>query len=252
MPADPYEPQPPYAWQTCLDVEAQDAGHYLDFVNEPLLQLVSPAPRRVLELGCATGAFGAALKQRFPGAAVVGVEPNRAAAAEAAKRLDRVIVKRLEGLDLAAEGCAPGEFDCVIAADVLEHVANPWDVLVRLKPFLAPDAQVCASIPNVRNLVLAAALLDDGRFLYRERGLLDITHLRFFTVTEIRQMFEQTGYRYEGYGAVVSPALVETWRANKDQPVINLRFGRLSLTGLTPEELREMCAEMLLVRARPA
>lgn len=252
MPADPYEPSPPYAWQTCLDVESQDAGHYLDFVNEPLLNLVAGTPRRVLELGCATGAFGEALKAKFPGASVVGIEPNRAAADVAAKRLDRVIVKRLEGLDLAAEGLAPGEFDLVIAADVLEHVTNPWDVLVRLKPFLAPNAQVCASIPNSRNLILVASLLDNGRWHYRERGLLDITHLRFFTVTEIRQMFEQTGYRYEGYGAVVSPALVDTWRANKDQKVINLQFGRLSLAGITPEELREMCAEMLLVSARPA
>ncbi len=252
MSAPPGAPAQPYPWQSCLDVEGQDAGHYQDFVNQPLLAIVSGNPRRVLELGCSTGAFGAALKQRFPGAHVTGIEPGRAAAGVAATRIDRVLCKRLEGLDFAAEGLDHGEFDLVIAADVLEHVVNPWDVLVRLKPFLAPGAQVCASIPNVRNLVLATALLDNGRWHYRERGLLDITHLRFFTLAEIRAMFEETGYRFEGHSAVVSPSLAETWRANKGLATISLQVGRVSIENLSAQELGELCAEQFMVSARPA
>src|SRR3989441_6786633 len=163
--SDPRNP-PPLApiWQRCLDFESQDAGHYLDYVNQGVLALVDGAPRRVLELGCAGGMFGATLKERFPGATVVGVEAGRAAADKAARRLDRVIRSRLEELDFSAQEIAPGEFDTVIAADVLEHIVNPWEFLVRLKPWLAPGAQLLASIPNVRNIWLVSRLLLEGRW----------------------------------------------------------------------------------------
>ena len=75
------------AWETCLDVEAQAADHYLDYVNEPLLGVIEGTPRRVLELGCAGGMFGATLKARFPGVHVTGIEPGRAAAQKRAWRI---------------------------------------------------------------------------------------------------------------------------------------------------------------------
>ena len=71
-------------------------------------------------------------------------------------RLDRVVHARLEDVSFADQGFRPGEFDTVIAADILEHLVNPWELLVRLKPFLAPRAQIVASIPNVRNISVAA------------------------------------------------------------------------------------------------
>ena len=241
-----------YPWQTCLDIEGQDALHYLDFVNRPLLDIVAGTPRRVLELGCSGGMLGAELKQRHPGAHVVGIEPGRAAAAVAAGRIDRVIAKRLEDVDFAAEGLQPGAFDTVIAADVLEHVVNPWDVLVRVKPLLAPGAQLLASIPNVRNAMVAAELFVNGRWQYRERGLLDITHLRFFTLHEIHLMFEETGYRVEGHAATIAAPLAELYRTHKGQGVSSLEFGRLTLRDVSAAELDELCAEQWLIRARPA
>jgi SAM-dependent methyltransferase len=242
----------PFVWQTCLDVEGQNASHYQDHVNEALLGGVVGSPRRVLELGCATGAFGQALKQRFPGASVVGVEAGRAAAEVAATRLDRVLCRRLEALDLAAEGFAHGEFDALIAADILEHLVNPWDVLVKVKPFLAPDALVLLSIPNVRNLVLVETLLVKGAWPYAERGLLDITHLRFFTLSGIRQMVQETGYRFEGHAATLAPALAEFYRSTQGQQRVTIDFGRLKLHDVTRQELDELCAVQFLVRARPA
>ena len=151
------------AWKTCLDIEGQDGAHYLDSVNIGLFDVIAGAPRRVVELGCAGGAFGAALKARHPGAHVTGIEAGRAAAEQAATRIDRVICGRIETTDFAGAGFLPGEFDTVVAADILEHLVNPWDALVRLRPFLAPDAQVVASIPNVRNALLIAALAVNGR-----------------------------------------------------------------------------------------
>jgi len=243
---------PGFAWQTCLDVDGQDAGHYLDYFNAPLLGLVTAAPRRVLELGCASGMFGAKLKERFPTACVVGVEASRDAAAAAAGRLDRVICARLEALDFAAEGLRHGEFDLVIAADILEHLVNPWDLLVRLRPFLAPEALVLASIPNVRNLQLVTNLLVNGLWPYAERGLLDVTHLRFFTLEEIRRMFAETGYAMQGFDINLSPSLAPLWEQNRDKEQVSLRVGRFTLDNVTPRELAQLCAEQFLVKARVA
>jgi 2-polyprenyl-3-methyl-5-hydroxy-6-metoxy-1,4-benzoquinol methylase len=240
------------AWRTCLDVEEQAAGHYLDFVNTTVFDALDGAPRRALDLGCAGGALGAALKQRFPDATVVGVEASRAAAQAAAAKLDRVICARLESVDFAAEGLRPGEFDTVIAADVLEHMVNPWALLERLKPLLAPRAQVIASIPNVRNLGLVSQLLQEGRWEYRERGLLDVTHLRFFTLAEIRRMFEDSGYVLEGYTANLTPSMAPLYRSFGGRDPGTIQAGRLTLTGVTAQELTELCAEQFIVRCRSA
>jgi 2-polyprenyl-3-methyl-5-hydroxy-6-metoxy-1,4-benzoquinol methylase len=221
-------------------------------VNAGLFEVIEGAPKRVLELGCASGMFGSTLKARFPGATVVGIEAARAAAAVAATRLDRVILARIEDVDFAAQGLSAGEFDTIIAADILEHLVNPWQLPVRLKPFLAPGAQVVASIPNVRNAILIAALAVNGRWQYRERGLLDITHLRFFTLGEIQRLFAETGYRYEKHVVNFSPPLLDVYRRNQGHARVSIQLGRLTLADVTPEELQELCAEQFVVRARPA
>lgn len=247
-----HPPAKPYVWQTCLDLEGQDATHYPDTPNTGLLGFLPGTPRRVLELGCSTGAFGAELKKKFPEASVVGVEAGRSAAEIAAKRLDRVVCTRLEAFDLAAEGFAHGEFDAVIAADILEHLVNPWELLVRLKPFLAKDAIVMASIPNVRNLMLVEALLLHGRWTYADRGLLDVTHLRFFTLESVRRLFSETGYRVESHAYAIAPALAELHRSTRGQAKVTIDFGRLKIADATPAEVDEYCAVQFLVRARPA
>jgi 2-polyprenyl-3-methyl-5-hydroxy-6-metoxy-1,4-benzoquinol methylase len=239
-------------WKTCLDLESQDADHYLDFWNQPLFDIINQEPRRVLELGCAGGMFGAKLKERYPAAAVIGVEANRGAAAKAATRLDRVICSRLEALDFPAAGLQPGEIDLVIAADVLEHLVNPWDLLVKLKPYLSKDAVIAASIPNVRNIELVSGLLQEGNWEYAERGLLDITHLRFFTFDGIRQMFETTGYAIEGFAMTLLPSLAETYKHNKGREAVTIRIGRLTFENISQRELGELCAEQFLLRVRPA
>lgn len=246
----PTSPLP--AWRTCLDVESQAPGRYPDHVNTGLLGMIEGTPRRVLELGCGTGAFGAALKAKFPQATVAGIEAGIAPAAIAAGRLDRVVRERIDGMDFAAHGFLPGEFDVLVAADVLEHVVNPWDVLVRVRPLLAAGGQLVASIPNVRNALLIAALAVNGRWEYRERGLLDVTHLRFFTLEEIRRMLGETGYRLERHAANVSPPLAELFNANRANPATTLNLGRLTLADVSPAELYELCSEQFLVRATPS
>jgi len=239
-------------WKRCLDFEHQDAEHYRDYVLEPLFQLIEGEPRHVLELGCAGGAFGAALKARFPGASVTGIDAGRAASEKALSRLDRVVHARLEDVWFADQGFHHGEFDTVIAADILEHLVNPWELLVRLKPFLAPRAQIVASIPNIRNLSVVSPLLLNGRFDYDERGLLDITHLRFFTLHGIRRMFEETGYVLEQDMAILLPSLEGVYRSHQGNANAIVKLGRMTISDVTPQELTELCAAQFLTRARAA
>ena len=124
--------------------------HTLDPDNAPvgLLEMVNPAPKRVLDLGCFCGGSGRWLKQRFPGCEVVGIEMVDKAAAIAAQAYDRVIAGTFEKVDFEAEGLAAGSFDAIIAADVLEHIYNPWQALLRLKPLLAPGGAIYVVCPT--------------------------------------------------------------------------------------------------------
>jgi SAM-dependent methyltransferase len=237
-------------WKRCLDVEHQAEAHYNDYVATPLFDLVDGAPSRVLELGCAGGAFGAELVRRYPGASVVGIEANRAAARRAESRLQRVICARLESLDFAQAGFSPGEFDTVVACDVLEHLVNPWQLLERIKPFLAPHAQVLASIPNVRNMAVVSPLVLEGRFDYAERGLLDITHLRFFTLRGIGRLFEDTGYVLEQHRAIIHPELESVYRSYQGRGPAVVKMGRMTLAQVSKEEITELCAAQFIARAR--
>jgi 2-polyprenyl-3-methyl-5-hydroxy-6-metoxy-1,4-benzoquinol methylase len=172
------------------------AFKYTEFQDDPasthtkIVSLVPPATR-VLEFGCATGYMSEVLKNRL-GCTVVGVEIDRDAAALAEQHTERVIVGDAEKIDYAAE-LAGEEFDVVLFADVLEHLKEPADVLRRVRPFVAENGVVVASIPNIAHASVRLALLG-GEFRYREWGLLDDTHLRFFTRASIQDLFEETGY----------------------------------------------------------
>jgi SAM-dependent methyltransferase len=149
--------------------------------------LVPADCRRVLDVGCGAGALGRLLKAR--GHHVTGIELVPAAAAAARPWLDHV-----ETADVEADGFpfAPASFDAVVFADVLEHLVDPWRVLRAAAGLLAAGGCVVASIPNVQNLDVLRRLVR-GRWDYRERGLLDFGHLRFFTLHTIRDLFAQAG-----------------------------------------------------------
>lgn len=157
--------------------------------------LVPKTARAVLDVGCSTGALGAAVKQAT-GARVVGVELDPAMAAEAAKKLDAVHVGDAAAL-LLGDTLAGERFDTIVFADVLEHLADPWAVLRRAKDLLAPGGCVITSLPNVRHIDTIFHLVVLGRWPYRDRGIHDRTHLRFFTKRNVQELFEQAGMRIE-------------------------------------------------------
>jgi 2-polyprenyl-3-methyl-5-hydroxy-6-metoxy-1,4-benzoquinol methylase len=166
--------------------------NYYSYPRPEMLGYIPRHAKRVLDVGCSAGAFGAALK-KVQRCEVVGIEPHPSAAEVAATLLDRVHQGSFESarLDLL------GKFDCVVFNDVLEHLIDPWNVLRRTLPLLAEGGTVVASIPNIRHVSTFVDLVLDGKWRYEESGVLDRTHLRFFTKSGMRALFEECGYHVE-------------------------------------------------------
>jgi SAM-dependent methyltransferase len=176
------------------------AGYY-DFANPNLLKIMPADAATILEIGCGAGRLGAVYKEHYPQCRYVGVEINPEAAAIAATRLDQVLCGSGEEIDL---GFLAGKVDCIVYGDVLEHLTDPWDTLNQHAKLLAPEGRVVTSIPNVQNWAVMRDLLF-GRWNYTEEGLMDRTHLRFFTLDGVLQMFAQAGLGVELVTMVTIP-----------------------------------------------
>jgi 2-polyprenyl-3-methyl-5-hydroxy-6-metoxy-1,4-benzoquinol methylase len=153
-------------------------------------ELVPRDARRILDLGCASGALGAALKRR-QGAEVVGIELDPAYARDAEERLDRVICGGVE--TALTDPGSLGRFDCVIAADVLEHLVDPWAALRTAAALIEPGGVAVVSLPNVRYLLTYWRLVRHGRWPREAAGPFDATHLRWFTPLDARELLQQAG-----------------------------------------------------------
>jgi SAM-dependent methyltransferase len=163
---------------------------YHDGFNERLLAAVPSEAKRILEVGCARGRLGQELKRQDPGRYVAGVELDPDAARIAGKRLDEVFV-----LDVQVDvpPIEPGSLDCLLFGDVLEHLLDPEDTLRRYRDLLAPDGLVLASVPNIQHFSIIRTLLR-GDFMYQPAGLLDATHLRFFTYLSFAKLMLDAGF----------------------------------------------------------
>lgn len=166
----------------------KEATYYAG-ANEHLLDLLPEDARRILDVGCGRGALGRLVKEARPDAVVHGLDREPAAIRAASAQLDRVYTADLD----AGLPSFDASYDCILCGDVLEHLVDPWSTLRRLAGALAAGGHLLASIPNVRYYKVLRALVLHGRFTYRERGILDITHLRFFTLREMKDLFVRAG-----------------------------------------------------------
>lgn len=171
--------------------DANDPGYFGRY-NGELLKLIPPDAKTVLEIGCGEGMLCAVYRARNPDVEWVGVESNRESAKIAEERLSLVAHNKIE--KVWEFGCCEGwsDFDCLVIGDVLEHLVDPWTVLKDLPQWLAPGAQVLASIPNIQHWTAIRALMN-GEWDYTDEGLFDRTHLRFFTRKTIEAMFAAAG-----------------------------------------------------------
>lgn len=155
------------------------SGYYAHAREEVLPHLPNTC-ERVLELGCGEGATLARIRGIKNITWAGGVEFSESAAAVARTRVDALWVGDAEKLTFDAE-IPPASLDVILCLDVLEHLVEPWAMVQRLSPLLKPGGRMIISIPNVRNWKFIFKLLFKGDFHYRDAGLLDRTHLRFFT-----------------------------------------------------------------------
>jgi 2-polyprenyl-3-methyl-5-hydroxy-6-metoxy-1,4-benzoquinol methylase/predicted nucleic acid-binding Zn-ribbon protein len=150
--------------------------------------------KRVIDFGCATGYFARLLSNR--GCEVIGVEVNPKAAKVAENYCEKVIIADLDFVslsDIFSAHIIDKKFDVAVFGDVLEHLRNPWRVLEETRNLLNPHGYVIASIPNIAHGAIRLALLQ-GKFEYKQLGILDNTHLRFFTRKTVQELFEDSGY----------------------------------------------------------
>lgn len=167
--------------------------NYYRHVRSELIEGIPAGEHRVLEVGCAEGATGAGLKKSGCASEVVGIEMSPEAASIARERLDYVVCGDLEKLTFDESCFTPNSFDYVVCGDVLEHLNNPWLQLKRLFKFLKPGGKIIVSLPNIRYYEVSFPLVFRDDWTYKESGILDSTHLRFFTKKTSVQMLSKAG-----------------------------------------------------------
>jgi 2-polyprenyl-3-methyl-5-hydroxy-6-metoxy-1,4-benzoquinol methylase len=159
---------------------------YFAHARKEILPLLPQHCGRVLELGCGSGATLGWLKQIQKAATTVGIEIAESAAMTAKKHADEVYWADFERDDVSIPN---RQFDVILCLDVLEHMVNPWGVVDRLvSQYLKAGGTLIASVPNVRHFSVVLPLLLGGKWDYADAGLLDRTHLRFFTRDSARQL----------------------------------------------------------------
>jgi 2-polyprenyl-3-methyl-5-hydroxy-6-metoxy-1,4-benzoquinol methylase len=233
------------AWKLLASPRQPGEDGYFEMSRDDLLDMLVEPPARFVEIGCGAGSTGAEMKRRYPDCVVDGFEYSETAGAIAARRMDHVHIGDVQQVDFATL-YAPGSIDALLLADVLEHLYDPWSFLQRIRPFLALDAQIIASIPNVRNLALINELVA-GTFSYEPAGLLDVTHIRFFTRKEIEKMFDQTGYDIVTLDGVRDGRLGEF---NATAFPVNIETESVRLKNLNAADVHELYTIQFYLRVR--
>ena len=163
-----------------------DANHS----HSKIVQLI-PRYAQVLELGCSNGAMSRLMKEQCE-ARVFGVEKEAQAAWQAQRYCDYVFTEDLDD-PKSLDALQFEKFDVITLVDVLEHLRYPQQLLERLKPFMMDESVILLSVPNVAHTSVRLELLT-GDFRYEEAGILDATHLKFFTLNSLKALIERSGF----------------------------------------------------------
>ena len=187
-----------------------------------LIRRHRPRGGTLLDLGAAGGELGSAMRDHFD--RTIGFEYNVDCVVDLVGRFDSVVIADLERVKTLPRGIS-----AIVLADVLEHLRSPASALKLVREALAEDGHAFISVPNIANITVRLGLLF-GIFEYRDRGILDHTHLRFYTMRTIRREIESAGFRIEEVGGSSVPIRLIVGRFT---PEFVLRIGERMLTWLT-------------------
>ncbi|HEV7240965.1 MAG TPA: class I SAM-dependent methyltransferase [Thermoanaerobaculia bacterium] len=191
-------------------------------ILQELIRRHRPRGGTLLDLGAAGGELGSALRDHFD--RTIGFEYNVDCIGELVGRFDSVVIADLERVKQLPHGAS-----AIVLADVIEHLRSPIHALSLVRAALADEGHVFISVPNIANITVRLGLLF-GVFEYRDRGILDHTHLRFYTIRTIRREIENAGFRIEEIGGSSVPMRLIIGRYT---PEFLLRIGERLLTWLT-------------------
>ncbi|WP_293904497.1 bifunctional 2-polyprenyl-6-hydroxyphenol methylase/3-demethylubiquinol 3-O-methyltransferase UbiG [Phenylobacterium sp.] len=227
----PSEPAEPRVATIQSIYEDKPVSYFANARADIVAMLPTGPDSAILELGCGAGGTGRAVLEAGKAGRYVGLELSPVAGAAAAEHLSEVLVGDVEALDLAP---LQGAFDALIVSEVLEHLTDPWTTLKRLAGCLKPGGRVYASSPNVANWKVIRGLLR-GRFDYADKGVMDRTHLRWFTPDTYADLFRSAGFE-----------VLEC------RPVTPLRSRSLVLDRITGGRLRHLLfTQIMVVAQRP-
>lgn len=192
-------------------------------VRSDILDVIPESINSLLDVGCSIGTLGAEVIAANPQAKVYGIELDREMARLAEKKLHKVYVANMDEFSLAEE-FSPDAFDCVVLADVLEHLKDPWKVVAEAAQITSSNGVVIACIPNVRHFDTIFNLVFRGIWPYRDRGIHDRTHLRFFTRKNIGELFASADVDIEvintNYRLLERPGRINDWAKYFALPVL--------------------------------
>ncbi|MCA9059325.1 MAG: glycosyltransferase, partial [Planctomycetaceae bacterium] len=218
-------------------------GCYFEFDRPDVRGLIPETATRILDIGCGSGKLGAALRSSRS-SHVTGIEASFSAAASARRVLDSVICQKI--CDVPDDQFPPESFDCIVLADVLEHLRDPASALRKCRLWLAAAGTLVVSVPNSRNHEIVDALVH-GNWTYESAGLLDDDHVRCFTRREMEKLFFRTGFLPPELKFVAGSGF-ESFRKQSYSGTLQLRD--LTVNGLSRPEAEEFFAYQLLLRTR--
>ena len=174
---------------------AETAAYYSK-VREVFFHKIEKGNNTILEFGCAEGRTGAAIKKAALAEYYVGVDIHQASIDIAITLLDEAICANLDDFDFSKLGS--NRFDYVICGDVLEHLYDPWNAVSEIFGLIKPDGKLIITLPNTRHYSVSGSLFFKGEWRYCDAGILDRTHIRFFTKDTLKNLFSNEQYKLCG------------------------------------------------------
>ncbi len=224
--------------------ELDSLPKYYRHIRQEILEAIPRGCGKLLDVGCAAGVLGNAVRTRDPDCRVTGLEMMPDAASIASRLLDRFWITDIESFKPPFQ---EGEFDCIVFADILEHTRDPWSIVRTYRRFLRPGGTMVVSIPNIRYLAVGEEIIGQGRWQYADEGILDRTHLRFFTLGEFKALLEGEGMETTS----IRPLMGDPRILHSRGPDGIVRWGRIAISSVTDPELVELGAFQFLFTSTP-